>query len=121
MKKRDTIIFWIATGLFSLMLTAGVITYFVKYEMTRDMFLSLGMPEGVIYPLAVAKILGVLAIVLIKHPIIKTLAYAGFALDLIAAFLAHLNAGDGKAFGPIIPLVLLAVSYVFFRRMNKSK
>lgn len=116
MKKRDNIIYLIATGLFSLMLVAGAITYFVMHEMTSKMFASLGVPTAIIYPLAVAKILGVAALWLIKKPIIKIMAYAGFAIDLILAIAAHLNAGDGGFFGPIIPLVLLTVSFIFYRK-----
>lgn len=120
MKKRDLIIYRVVTGLFSLMLVAGAITYFVKYEMVSDMFTSLGVPTEIIYPLAIVKILGILAIWLIKHPVIKNLAYLGFALDLVFAIIAHLNAGDGGAFGPAIPLVLLIISYVFYRKQVNS-
>lgn len=120
MKKRDLIIYRVVTGLFSLMLLAGAITYFVKYDMTSEMFTSLGVPTEIIYPLAIAKILGVLAIWFIKNKLIKTLAYLGFALDLILAIASHLNVGDGGAFGPIIPLVLLTISYVFFRKISAN-
>lgn len=116
MKKRDLIIYGVATGLFCLMLLAGAITYFVQYEMTSEMFTSLGVPTEIIYPLAIAKILGILAILLVKNPLIKKLAYLGFALDLVFAIIAHLNAGDGLAFGPTIPLALLIISYVFYRK-----
>lgn len=120
MKKRDTIIYIVVTGLFSVMLLAGAITYFVQYDMVADMFTSLGVPTEIIYPLAIVKILGIAAIWLIKNKTIKTLAYLGFALDLVFAIAAHLNAGDGGAFGPAIPLVLLIVSYVFYRKKVKA-
>lgn len=116
MKKRDNIIYIVATALFSLMLLAGAITYFVDYEMVSDMFTHLGVPTAIIYPLAVVKIVGVLALVFVKHTTIKKLAYLGFALDLIFATIAHLNAGDEDFYGPIIPLILLTVSYVFYRK-----
>ena len=118
MQKRDRIIYRIVTGLFSLMLLAGAVTYFVKYDMTADMFTSLGVPTQVIYPLAIAKILGIAAIWLIKNRMIVNLAYLGFAIDLVLAIIAHLNAGDGNAFGPVIPLALLITSYVYYRKMN---
>jgi hypothetical protein len=118
MKKRDLIIYRVVTALFSLMLLAGAITYFADYNMTSEMFTSLGVPTEIIYPLAIAKILGVLAIWLIKNPLIKNLAYLGFALDLSMAIVAHIKAGDGGFYGPIIPLVLLIISYVFFRKIN---
>ncbi|MBO3698086.1 DoxX family protein [Roseivirga sp. E12] len=116
MKKRDLIIQRLVTAIFSLMILAGAITYFVQYEMVSEMFTSLGVPTGVIYPLAIVKILGIAAIWLVKNPMIKKLAYLGFALDLVMAIIAHLNAGDGGAFGPAIPLLLLIVSYVFYRK-----
>ncbi len=120
MKKRDKIIYIVATALFSVMLFAGAITYFVKYDMVSEMFTHLGVPTEIIYPLAIVKILGVLAICFIKNPIIKNLAYLGFALDLIFATIAHLNVGDEEFYGPIIPLILLIVSYVFYRKNVES-
>ncbi len=119
MEKRDLIIYRIITGLFSVMLLGGAITYFADHQMVSDMFTSLGVPTEIIYPLAVVKILGVLAIWLIKNKMIKTLAYLGFGLDLVFAIIAHTIAGDGGAFGPAIPLVLLAVSYFYYRKLNK--
>ncbi|MDT7833223.1 DoxX family protein [Flavobacteriaceae bacterium S356] len=116
MKKRDTIIYYVITALFSLMILAGAITYFVEYEMVSELFSALGVPASIVYPLAIAKILGVLAIWLIKHRVVKTLAYAGFAINLTAAIIAHVNAGDGEAFGPVIPLILLIISYIFYRK-----
>ncbi len=116
MEKRNLIIYRISTILFGLMLFAGAMAYFIEYDMTAEMFTSLGVPTEIIYPLAVAKILGVVAILFIKHRTIKTLAYLGFGLDLIFAIIAHLNAGDGGFYGPIIPLLVLIISYLFYRK-----
>lgn len=116
MKNREVLIYRIVTGIFSLMMVAGAITYFVQYDMTSETFTSLGVPSEMVYPLAIAKILGVLAIWLIKNPIIKNLAYLGFAVDLVAAIIAHLIADDGGAVNPILPLVLLIVSYALYQR-----
>lgn len=121
MKKRDLIIYRVVTALFSLFLLAGAITYFVKYEMTSEMFTSLGVPTEIIYPLAIAKILGILAIWVIKKPLIKNLAYIGFGLDLTMAMVAHFIANDGGIIGPIVPLVLLIISYVFLRKISTSE
>lgn len=118
MKKRDLIIYRIVTALFSLVILGGAITYFLKYDMVSEMFTSLGVPTEIIYPLAVAKILGVLALWLIKNKLIKTLAYACFALDLVFAIIAHSIAGDGGAYGPILPLVLIIVSYIFYKKLK---
>lgn len=119
MKKRDLIIYRVVTALFSLMLLAGAITYFTQYDMVSEMFSSLGVSTQIIYPLAITKMLGILAIWLISNRTIKTLAYLGFALDLTLAIIAHLNAGDGGVFGPAIPLVLLIISYVLYRKKHR--
>ena len=116
MKKIDLIIYRVVTGIFSLMLFLGAMAYFFKHEMTAEMFTSLGVPTAIIYPLAIVKILGIAAIWLLKNPVIKNLAYLGFALDLVFAIIAHLNAGDGGFYGPIIPLVLLSISYFYYRK-----
>ena len=97
------------------MLLAGAIAYFVLYEMTSNMFTSLGVPTEIIYPLAIAKILGILAIWLIKNRIIIALAYLGFALDLVFATIAHISAGQ-EFIGPVVPLVLLIISYIYYRK-----
>ena len=120
MKKRDQIIYYVTTGLFSAMLFAGAIAYFVEYEMTSEMFTSLGVPTEIIYPLAIAKILGIAAIWLIKNRLIKIMAYAGFGLDFTFAIIAHLSAGDGGEYGPAIPFVLLIISFIFYRRLNNE-
>lgn len=81
MKNKNLTIYRVVTALFSLMLLAGAITYFTNYEMASEMFTSLGVPTSIIYPLAIAKIIGIAAIWLVKNTIIKQLAYLGFALD----------------------------------------
>ena len=95
--------------------------YFVKYDMVAETFTSLGVPTAVIYPLAIAKILGIIAIWFIDNTLIKNLAYLGFAIDLVAAIAAHLNAGDGGAAGPAVPLALLIISYWYYRRLSATE
>lgn len=120
MNKRDKIIYRVVTALFSLFILMGAVMYFVKYEVAAEMFTSLGVPTYVIYPLAIAKILGVIAIWTNLSKILTHLAYAGFILELLLAISAHINAGDDGAFGPVIPLVLVIISYIFYRRINKE-
>ena len=117
MNKRDIIIYKVTTGLFSLMILMGAIMYFVKHEMVREMFISLGVPTEIIYPLAILKILGIITIWFLKSSLLKHLAYLGFAIDLVLAIIAHLYAKDGGAFGAVIPLVLLIVSYIYFKKI----
>ena len=52
--------------------------YFTKYEMVKGFFQSLGYPIYLIYPLATAKVLGIIAIITKKSRLLKEWAYAGF-------------------------------------------
>ncbi|WP_218972282.1 DoxX family protein [Labilibaculum filiforme] len=48
MKKRDKIIYWIATGLLSALMLMSASMYFMKYEMVNQTFTFLGFPSFVI-------------------------------------------------------------------------
>ena len=115
--KSIRIIYWIATALLCLMMLASGIIYLVNYAEAAKIFDSLGYPAYLVYPLGIAKILGVIAILTKKSRTLKDLAYAGFFYDFILAFMAHLNAGDGGFAIPLAALVLLIVSYVTDRKI----
>lgn len=72
------IIFWIVTGLLCLMMLGSAGMYIVNHESVRMIFESLHYPAYIIYPLAIAKILGVIAIVSNYSRSLKEWAYAGF-------------------------------------------
>lgn len=84
--------------------------YIIKNEMVQEMFLVFGYPTHLIYPLALAKILGIIAIASRFSPTLKEWAYAGFFFEIILAFLAHYFS-DGAIEAPIIAMVLLMSSY----------
>lgn len=115
MSKRNRIIYLIATGLVTLnmLLSAGM--YFFNHEMVVEMFTSLSYPSYIIYPLGVAKILGLIAIWTDKSRLLKEWAYAGFVYELLLAVSAHINAGDGEHIPAIIALIFVITSYYFYR------
>lgn len=116
--KKEKIIYWSATGLLSaFMLFTSIVFYIVNYDMMVQNFDALGFPAFLIYPMAIAKILGVLAIVFKPSKILKDLAYAGFLLDFVFATGAHLNAGDGQFFMPLFALLLLVISFIYDRKI----
>lgn len=120
MNKRDKIIYRVVTALFSILTLMGAGMYFADYEMVAETFTSLGVPTYVIYPLAIAKILGIIAIWTNLSKILTHLAYGAFIVELLLAIFSHINAGDGDAFGPVVPLILVIISYVFYRKINKE-
>lgn len=84
---------------------------------------ALGYPDYFAYTLMVAKILGVIAIVLPQTPnTIKEWAYAGFTFNLLFAFISHyiIDKEIGNMIMPLVVLVILFVSYVYSKKI-KSK
>lgn len=115
--KTQKIIYWIATGLLCLLMLASAGMYIFNNAEVAKIFTSLGYPHHVIYPLAIAKILGVVAILTKKSKTLKEWAYAGFFFDFVLALMAHINANDGGFITPLVALILLSVSYFFDKKI----
>ena len=78
--------------------------------------------------LTIAKILGVLALLIPAVPFkVKEFAYAGFAITLASAAIAHFGRGDARnlsliyVIDPLVFLCLLAVSYYYFDKRHTVK
>lgn len=117
--KRDKIIFYVATGLLTLLILFSVNMYFFKHEVVSEMFKGFGYPSYIIYPYAVAKLLGLFALWYPKFKTIKEWAYAGFFFAFILAFFAHYMIGDGGQMAALVALILLIVSYIFNKKSQK--
>jgi len=115
--KRNRIIYWGSTGLLCGMMTASAAMYVFGNAEVSAVFAALGYPTYLVYPLAVAKLLGVLAILTKRSPFLKDLAYAGFFYDFLLAGSAHLHAGDGDIIPALAALLLLIVSFVYDRKL----
>jgi len=113
MEKRNKIIYWTATGLLTALMLMSAGMYFMNYEMVSATFLKLGFPTFVIYPLAVAKLLGLIAILSKKSQLLKEWAYAGFFFDFVLAFFAHIIAQDGEFAPALVAIILLVVSRIY--------
>ena len=120
--KKDKIIFWTTTSL--IFLFEGVMPALTSHtEMAKEGIRHLGYPEYFGIMLTVFKVLGSLTLIIPQIPTrIKEWAYAGFAIDFIAASvsLIAVDGISGLAFFPIIPLVILIVSYIYYHKINSS-
>lgn len=114
----NKIIYWIATALLSLLMLLAAGMYIFNHAEVVKTFGTLGFPAYIIYPLAAAKVLGVIAILTGFSKTLKEWAYAGFFFNFLLALSAHLNAGDGEFAFALIALVLLFVSYIFWKRLK---
>ena len=73
-----------------------------------------------IYPLAIAKILGVVAILTKRSHVLKEWAYAGFFFDFLLAFGAHIAISDGDHFPPLVATILLFASYFLEKKVFEA-
>jgi len=115
--KKNKIIYWVATGLLSALMLMSAGMYLFNNSMVNEVFTKLGYPTYLIYPLAIAKILGLIAIWTKKSNTLKEWAYAGFFFDFLLALSAHINVSDGEYAPAIIAIVLLLLSYWFDKRL----
>ena len=118
-----TILFWIFTALFCLEMS-----FTAWYELLgqgAQAFARLGFPSGTFrVELSLAKVAGVAALLIPMIPArLKEWAYAGFAINLVSAVIAHLSIGDRLlAFVPsTLTSVLWMVSYFSWRRTQTAR
>nr|WP_321224308.1 DoxX family protein [uncultured Psychroserpens sp.] len=116
--KRNKIIYYTATSLLTALMLFSVSMYFFKHEDVSVMFTNFGYPTYIIYPYAVVKLLGLIALWLPKFKTLKEWAYSGFFFAFILAFFAHYMIGDGEQTGALVALILLIVSYIFYKKTN---
>jgi hypothetical protein len=115
--KGAVVGFWIATALFCLQM--GFTAYAqLSLPQVAEAFAHLGFPAYFRVELAVAKLLGIALLLAPAPSRLKEWAYAGFAIDLGSAVIAHLAVGDGpEAWGWAAGAgVLWGLSYFFWRR-----
>ncbi len=121
--KKNVIIYWVSTAIISLMMLFSAYSYIANEQM-KGAFVHLGFPSYFRIELAVAKILGVIVLLLPFVPgRLKEFAYFGFAITFISASIAHIVNGDPAAavVMPLVMLGVLAVSYTLFLKRNPQR
>ncbi len=115
MTKRNKIIYWIATVWLALGMISTGIVQLIKLEEEVAVMTHLGYPSYLLTILGIWKMLGVVAVLIPKFPLLKEWTYAGFFFLMSGAILSHLIMGDGAAalFGPLLLLILTILSWYF--------
>jgi hypothetical protein len=109
--KAEKFIYWGSTALFTAVMTMSAGMYLFNNAEVAKTFGLLGFPVFVIYPLALAKLLGIVAVLTRKLESLTEWAYAGFVFNTLLAFGAHWFAGDGEYAPALVVFVLVLVSY----------
>ncbi|MNS55423.1 hypothetical protein D3C72_882580 [compost metagenome] len=81
----------------------------------------LGYPAYFLTLLGVAKIIGILVLVIPKYFRLKEWAYAGFTIDCISAFWSEMTVGNPKgSIKSIVVFLFVMLSYYLLRKMQKG-
>ena len=124
MTKRNKIIYWIATIWLALgMVSTGVVQLLKAKEGQGglDSVIHLGYPDYILTILGIWKMLGVVAVLVPKLPLVKEWAYAGFFFVTTGAIFSH--AASGGTFidmAPALLLLILTVISWYFRPADRK-
>jgi uncharacterized membrane protein len=121
MKRRDKIIYWIVTGFLAFGMLANGSAQLLHAKGFVDIIVHLGYPIYFLTILGAWKLLGVLALLVPKFPLIKEWAYAGFFFAMSGAVLSHLAVGDPvKEMAPALVLLIVVVISWYFRPEDRK-
>ena len=86
----------------------------LRADVQRESIAALGYPEYLMTILGVAKVLGVVVLLLPRLRLLKEWAYAGFTFDLLGASASHAFAkhSTGEVLIPLVILTLTVASYL---------
>jgi len=111
MKKAT---YWIATIWLALGMTSTGVVQLLQIKQEADFTAKLGFPPYILVLLGIWKILGVIAILIPKMPLLKEWAYAGFFFVMTGAIFSHLSTHNpGDIFPSLLLLVLTLMSWYF--------
>jgi hypothetical protein len=123
MIKRNKIIYWVATLWLALgMVSTGAVQLFKgKGQGGLDTIIHIGYPAYILIILGVWKMLGVVAVLIPKFPLLKEWAYAGFFFAMTGAIFSHLASGDPvQAIFPALMLLVLTILSWYFRPADRK-
>lgn len=111
--KTERVIYWVETLAFCTLMLSGGIMMLLGVEQNVKGAVDLGYPAYICQILGAAKILGVIAVLWGRIPVLKEWAYAGFTFLLLGATASHIFHGDElwRILTPAVILVIVLLSY----------
>lgn len=121
MTKRNKVLYWITTIWLSLGMLSGGIVQLFQIKEEKEMMTHLGYPFYFLTILGIWKILGVIAILIPKFPLLKEWTYAGFFFAMTGAMFSHIAMGDSiPDILPSVLLIILSVASWHFRPADRK-
>ncbi len=119
--KRNKIIYWTVTVFLSIGMLAGGVQQMLQIGGYNEIIKQLGYPQYLLSILGVWKILGVIAILIPKFPLLKEWAYAGFFFAMTGAAISHFAAGQSFTEAiPSLTLLLATILSWYFRPADRK-
>ena len=120
--KRINVIYWILTGLFAFVMFGSAVPDVLMVDMAKQGFKEIQLPAYLLPFVGIAKMLGVIAILIPGNPRLKEWAYAGLIFDLLGA--TYAIAASGKTpenWAPIVLFIALGFgSYIYYHKKLKA-
>lgn len=118
--KAQKITYWVSTVVFCSWMLLNAYFY-LTFEEAKQLCRHFGFPDYFRMELAVAKIAGVVVLLLaVAKGRIKEWAYFGFAITVLSGFIAHVCSGDGvqASWSALMALAILATSYFTYNSIK---
>lgn len=119
--KTTKILYWVFTVLLVALMLFSAVSSFIPNPQGAEFAKHIGYPLYIFKFLAVAKILGVVAILVPGNPRLKEWAYAGFTFDMLGAMYSFFSVGDPAVqWAPMLVLGLVFVfgSYICYHKLK---
>ena len=120
MKKTKTI-YWIFTILFAAVMLGSAIPDILVVPVAVEGFRQIGLPAYLVPFMGIAKLCGVVAILVPGYPRIREWAYAGLIFDLVGA---TYSVALGKSVAACTPMFILIgiglLSYTWYHKIVKA-
>jgi DoxX-like family len=108
--------YWAATGLFTALFLGSAVWTFIDIPGAEKQARDLNFPTNLTVPLAIAKVLGLIAILSNKSKTLKTFAFAGFLFDLLLALSGHLTRREAYSLVAVAGLVIWTAAFIMDRK-----
>jgi uncharacterized membrane protein YphA (DoxX/SURF4 family) len=120
--KKTKIFYWVFTGLFAAFMLLSSIPDILNVPEAVVFMTKLGYPPYFTPFIGVAKLLGVIAILIPGYPRVKEWAYAGLFFDLIGAMYSTISIGEPVSgwIGILIPISAGVGSYIYYHKRLKE-
>ena len=120
--KKTKLLYWIITGLFSAFMLFSAVPDILVLPEAVTFLAHLGYPKYIVPFLGVAKLLGIIAILIPGFPRLKEWAYAGLFFDLLGATYSGIvtDGPQPQALFMLLPFTLLFLSYFLYHKKSKQ-